>query len=870
MLISFFFSFVSSILPPNVYTENDSRYENISFVRNESTEFQTYDTPPLLFDFDSFINLTRDSNLTGGGASVYVIGNGIEEEHEEFIGIYHKTEGLITYWENDPKNIYYQDGYQPYETNVSAKIEGSHSASIAFGKNYGIAPNVHMQYYPFAFHQWFQVQLFTEVYRDISNADIVLFSADHYTFRIISGDQANPYVELVYWTNSTEAVTRQSDNQTIVIMSAGNRGDQPFDIQYHSLGYLPNTGVVTAVTHLGSVAWYSEWSVSVLCCAPGGGTDTKTFGNARTNPKLMGAFPIGNNYTGSFGTNAASAIVAGVAALLKDKYKEQLDFRNFKYRVAITSTLTDPSSSYWIKNAAGFYHHPGYGFGLINAQAMLDLELPDIGESTYDEHFPPEGQDDPQYIPYGNEDNDPINISVINTSVKTIEEIELRFSTKTAIFTDLTILLTSPQGTTSSIRDGGIGRGFRDYPKTKEQPLERYVMTSRAFFGEKPKGTWRLQIKHSGYTPLDQIWSISLAINGSTLDLSDTIHSQQKEGLDPYNYTKPEIEQIKLTPIENATEANKYRYTCEQNISYSFPAGYFRDSLEEGVQVITFQAFIRHLHTHEDDKDEHINESVRLFNLNAHIVKLTREQIENNETYTNNFSMPCIVSENVTLVFGVRDTLRNIVIMSHEFNCINNHQSFTVIYREPYETFMGENNRHVVFHYARNNLHLPEHGFRQHVQVMIFDLYSRELVYTSHEDDNGFIDIVFPMERSIRRGVLSISSMNNISDHNCKSVIYPFRWYNVTRDDYPKSHFRVPIENNEYCPVGTGIETAPRRYIQEMDNAENEYIILFFGLCFPLFVFIAVLLFALFAQRLATPKQNDPSSPGELNLTFVP
>ena len=873
-MISFFIFFISSFNFDNIVNESQipkfyTKLENPIFQNeniednSEIIEEEMKNNQNIYFIYKDLINLSSENEINNEkNVNIIVLGNGINQTHQELKSSTSFPDNLYVYGilENETQYFNSSDIDNSLMTkNLTSQIEGTSSTSIAFGSKIGITTinNINVEYYPFPLHSMYPLQNLTETLRNmnIKNTSILLFSADHYSFKISSGNKSGPYVELKYWTNLTESLLN-NNKDLIILLSAGNMGTQPFDVQYHSFGFLPYTGVVSSVTHLGTPAYYSEWSSSILCCAPGGGIDTNTEGSFKYNPRILSAYPSDFNvYTGVNGTNGASAIVAGIVSSLKQSHNEDIDFRLFKYMVAMTSTINDPFSSVWIHNKGSFYHHHGYGFGIINSGKLHDINVADlkskIGTYVNSTHYPSKDNDNPQYLSYGNEETPSIPIYVNNPKAKYVEEVQLRFSLRKCIFTDLAVILVSPSGTVIPLNNGAIGNGYTDYPRTPLQPLERYVITSRAFFGEPSEGVWDLRVKHAGYIPLDEIWGISLTIYGSN-NTKLEITSNQENGEDPFeNYTNQnEDNQIIITTSNISHVDDIPVYECNKDVYFTFNATIFANSfssLNEN-ETIRLSTFLSHSHGTNNQ------EPYRIFDLPL-TVDVTHKQATNGEIIKSTFQIPCLVNNEVFLTFGVRDPIYNTFALSNKFKIQNNYSDFSVYNYEPYHTFDSVEN--ITFSYARQSDHLPEHAYLQQVYITIFDMYSRNLVYTGYSTDNG--NVTIPFNKDIPRGVLSISTTNYFDENYCNSVIYPFRYYKNKRTDYPDQKFNLFLNSNEKCPIPPEIREycLPRDYFQELDTGIQSSQMFVFGIFFPFFVFLWTTVLA-FCGRFIANRTDRP------------
>ncbi|MFF0306617.1 S8 family serine peptidase [Streptosporangium sp. NPDC004379] len=146
-----------------------------------------------------------------------------------------------------------------------------------------------------------------------------------------------------------EAVSYALSRGVVLIAAAGNDGGSPYTARHGTsfwsfpAGYSGVIGV-GAVDARGEPAPFSSDNLSVAVAAPGVGVPV--------------ALP-GGGYGTSEGTSAATALVAGVAALIKAKYP---DLPPYLVSRALTSTAASPPT-------AGYDDH--VGFGVVDAAAAL-------------------------------------------------------------------------------------------------------------------------------------------------------------------------------------------------------------------------------------------------------------------------------------------------------------------------------------------------------------------------------------------------------------------------------------------------------------------------------------------------------------------
>jgi subtilisin family serine protease/subtilisin-like proprotein convertase family protein len=295
---------------------------------------------------------------------------------------------------------------------------------------------------------------------------------------------------------------------------------------------VPETLVVAAVNALGKKSSYSSPGSNIWISGMGGEFGNNSAGGAPAimTTDLQGCYsgfasyyvsavnsfersPVFNvncNYTSRMnGTSAATPIVVGAVALLLDQ-NPNLTWRDVRYILAATATTVDPDAADtghptgrnlagytyqygWQQNAAGFWYHNYFGFGLVNVDNAIDMAknyavvLPALRRtealngawlfSSGTVNLP---------IP----DNSAVGAtSTINvTDNMIIESVQIKLKTTNPALSNLGVEITSPSGTKSKVLN--INNGAFNY---QGLPYDALVMTN-SFFGESSGGTWTLNV----------------------------------------------------------------------------------------------------------------------------------------------------------------------------------------------------------------------------------------------------------------------------------------------------------------------------------------------------------------------------------------
>jgi kexin len=165
---------------------------------------------------------------------------------------------------------------------------------------------------------------------------------------------------------------------TIYVWSAGNGAVSNDNANYDGYANSVYAIAVGAVDDRGARATYSEPGACLLCVAPSGDdwrqgiTTTDRTGadgyNAGGPPDLSDTA-----YSEQFsGTSASAPLAAGVIALMLQA-NTNLGWRDVKEILIRTARKTDPGHSDWATNSARLHFNHGYGAGLVDARAAVDM-----------------------------------------------------------------------------------------------------------------------------------------------------------------------------------------------------------------------------------------------------------------------------------------------------------------------------------------------------------------------------------------------------------------------------------------------------------------------------------------------------------------
>ena len=296
-------------------------------------------------------------------------------------------------------------------------------------------------------------------------------------------------------------VTRGYDGRGVFyVWAAGNghlRGD---DANLDGFANFYAVTAACAVNEAGARSWYSEMGANLWVCAPSN--------HPRTEEGYRSIVTTENSdrYINDFGgTSAATPIVSGVAALVREANPD-LTWRDVKLILAETARKNDPTNPGWQDGArmyglasdADRYHfNHEYGFGVVDAAAAVDLaktwtNLPPMQEagihSAKIDRLIPDAYDAASI--------ETLTLTLnLDSGIDFTEFVEINTVFQHNSFRDLDIELESPSGAVSKLVPAFDTFTDDGDPDNDYVPLRGpYRFGSARHLGEDPNGVWTLRI----------------------------------------------------------------------------------------------------------------------------------------------------------------------------------------------------------------------------------------------------------------------------------------------------------------------------------------------------------------------------------------
>ncbi|KAL6259715.1 hypothetical protein P5V15_009628 [Pogonomyrmex californicus] len=278
-----------------------------------------------------------------------------------------------------------------------------------------------------------------------------------------------------------EGITKGRNGKGSIFVWASGNGGRDHD-NCNCDGYTNSiwTLSISSATENGLVPWYSEACSSTLAT---------TYSSGSTGEKQVVTTDLHHHCTSSHtGTSASAPLAAGICALALEANRD-LTWRDMQHIVVRTAKPANLQAPDWVVNGVGRNVSHSFGYGLMDATAMVRL--------ARRWRTVPEQHKCEVSAPHTGRTIPPKSQLVLDLHVKEcsgvnfLEHVQAKVSLMAARRGDLQIQLTSPQGTKSTLlakRPHDISKaGFSQWP-----------FMSVHTWGERPHGTWKLEIHNEG------------------------------------------------------------------------------------------------------------------------------------------------------------------------------------------------------------------------------------------------------------------------------------------------------------------------------------------------------------------------------------
>lgn len=306
-----------------------------------------------------------------------------------------------------------------------------------------------------------------------------------------------------------EAVTNGRGGKGEIFVWAGGNGGTALDRAdydpYTSSRYTISVG---AITNADVHATYSEPSSSHVCVTHSNGGSQSIYTTTSNG-----------NYTSAFGgTSSAAPLATGIVALMLDA-DPNITWRDAQHILIESARKNDPGDEDWVSNAAGYDINYSYGFGAVDALAVIQTTL--AWQNVEPEQLI---ESNTVIVNEVIPDRSTVGVTRAVTVSDTIEveTVELVVNVTSEYLGDLEITLTSPYGTESILTRRNFDSGTE---------LNDYRFTSYRAWGEPSKGDWTVKIADRGLGDLSTWVDFHLNIYGTPRCFGD-VNDDGTIGLD--------------------------------------------------------------------------------------------------------------------------------------------------------------------------------------------------------------------------------------------------------------------------------------------------------------------------------------------------
>ncbi|CAG5127635.1 unnamed protein product, partial [Candidula unifasciata] len=268
---------------------------------------------------------------------------------------------------------------------------------------------------------------------------------------------------------------------SIFVWASGNGGSAQDSCNCDGYANSIYTLSISSTSENGVKPWYLEECSSTLAT---------TYSSGAYNERQIASTDLHHRCTTTHtGTSASAPLAAGMVALILEANND-LTWRDVQYITLMTSRPDPIKDGQWITNGVGRKVSLRYGYGLMDATAMVDLALlwsnvPIKHECLVQTNINHEGLEGGAKFTAHVET---VGCQGQATEVNYLEHVQAAISLSYQRRGDIVIYLTSPMGTKSKLlprrpSDSSPG-GFDEWP-----------FMSVHFWGENPRGVWTLEIE---------------------------------------------------------------------------------------------------------------------------------------------------------------------------------------------------------------------------------------------------------------------------------------------------------------------------------------------------------------------------------------
>nr|XP_026694354.1 furin-like isoform X1 [Ciona intestinalis] len=292
---------------------------------------------------------------------------------------------------------------------------------------------------------------------------------------------------------------------SIFVWASGNGGRYQDNCNCDGYASSIYTLSISSATEHGTIPWYSE------ACSS---TFATTYSSGSWQHENIVTTDLNHGCTESHtGTSASAPLAAAICALVLES-NPNLTWRDMQHIVVRTAKPDGLHTSGWIQNGAGRKVCNSFGYGLLDAHAMVQLArnwttAPDQKQCNITVIS---AEESPKFL----KSTRSLKVSFQVTSdctvgqpVERLEHVQAELTLRNERRGDFTILLTSPMGTTSQLLEPRL------YDSSSEGFTKWAFMTTHSW-DEDPHGLWILEIRQGKSQNLGTLSLFNLVLYGTS------------------------------------------------------------------------------------------------------------------------------------------------------------------------------------------------------------------------------------------------------------------------------------------------------------------------------------------------------------------
>lgn len=268
----------------------------------------------------------------------------------------------------------------------------------------------------------------------------------------------------------------------IIIFASGNGGRSSDNCNCDGYTNSRYTVSIGAIAEDGKAPWYTEQCASTL---------TVVYSSGAGGQRSITTIDLHHGCTSDHtGTSAAAPLAAGIVALMLQA-NPKLSWRDVQHVLIHGAQMTDPTDPDWVTTKAGLKVNHKYGFGKMDAKALVDLSKTWQSPGEYLSYTTPVSQVGKAVLyatGYKEGTTATIDISKANTKIEKLEHVEIHVNIDAQKRGDIEIELIAPSGTGSML--------LTPRPSDYDSDGLHWTFTTMRNWDESPVGTWTIYVRN--------------------------------------------------------------------------------------------------------------------------------------------------------------------------------------------------------------------------------------------------------------------------------------------------------------------------------------------------------------------------------------